>query len=165
MTVEGLTKMSTKRKLNFELIPDACWGVNIHALFSKKVWDYVRHNALERAGNTCEICGKKTSKLDCHEIWSYDEKKGIQKLENVVCVCRDCHNTMHIGRTQLLGNSEKAEDHYMKVNNVSYVEMKQDLKKANEEHKRRNLVSVWKLDLTYLKKIIDYNEKANKNDN
>ena len=100
------------------------------------------------------ICGKKTDALDAHEKWSYDEEKGVQKLEDVIAVCKDCHNAIHICRTQAVGNAERAEDHYMKVNGCSYAEMRADMGKANEINERRNKVNEWKQDLTWLKRFI-----------
>lgn len=143
-----------KRKLNFELIPDGCWYYNLRAILSKAEWDYIKKDAKARANGKCNVCGRKTTQLDAHERWSYDEKKGIQKLEDVIAVCKDCHNTIHINRTWLKGNIERAEDHYMKVNNCSYVEMRKDLGEANERQKQLNEVSEWKLDLSWLKRFI-----------
>ncbi|MCQ2387681.1 MAG: HNH endonuclease [Clostridia bacterium] len=142
------------RKLKIELVPDSCWYSNLRSLLSKAQWDFIKKDAKERAQGKCAICGKKTDKLEAHEQWAYDESKGIQKLANVISVCKDCHSVIHMGRTSLVGNLQKAEDHYMKVNNCSYAEMKADIGKANEEHVRRNKVSEWKLDLSWLKRFI-----------
>jgi hypothetical protein len=140
------------KKLNFELVPDGCWYSNLRSLLSKKQWDFLRAYAKERAGGRCAICGKKSERLEAHECWSYDEKTAVQKLEDIVAVCKDCHSVIHIGRTQLVGDEERAEKHYMKVNNCSYSEYRKDIGEANEKHRRLNLVSDWKLDLTYLKR-------------
>lgn len=142
------------RKLNFEMVPDGCWYSNLRSLLSKKDWETIKKDAKERAGGRCSICGKKTDRLEAHERWSYNLKTQVQKLEDVVSVCKDCHAAIHIGRTSIKGNLERAEDHYMKVNDCSYAEMKADLNKANEEHKIRNSVSEWKLDLTWLKRFL-----------
>ena len=107
------------------------------------------------ANGKCMICGRKTNRLEGHEVWSYDEEKGIQKLEDVISVCHDCHSVIHIGRTALMGDIERAEKHYLKVNGVTTSEYHEDLKKANEIHQRRNKVSEWKLDLSYLKKFAE----------
>ena len=94
-------------KLNFELVPDGCWYSNLRSILSKAQWEFIRNEARERAGGRCMVCGKKSSSLEAHERWSYDEKNGIQKLEDVVAVCKDCHSVMHIGHTQLKkGNIE-----------------------------------------------------------
>ncbi len=101
------------------------------------------------------ICGKKTGRLEAHERWEYDEENAVQKLADVVAVCRGCHEVIHIGRTQLMGREREAEEHFMKVNGCSYAEYRKALGEANEAHRRRNRVAEWKLDLSYLKKFID----------
>ena len=141
-----------ERKLNFELVPDSCWYSNLRTILSKKQWDFLREDAKKRANYKCAICGRPVKRLEAHEQWSYDEEKGVQKLENIIAVCHDCHSVIHIGRTQLVGDIERAEKHYMKVNGVSYVEYIKDLGKANEDHQRRNLVAEWKLDLSFLER-------------
>ena len=142
-------------KLEFEMVPDSCWYSNLRSILSKKQWDCIKADAKRRANGKCMICGKKTDRLEAHERWSYNEKTQTQKLEDIVAVCSDCHSVIHIGRTQLKGNEERAEEHYMKVNNCSYAEYRKNLGKANELHRRLNLVPEWKLDLTYLKRYID----------
>ena len=143
-----------KRKLNFELIPDGCWYYNLRSVLSKEPRDFIKKDAKERSGGKCAVCGKKTASLDAHEQWEYDEKNGVQKLKNVIAVCKDCHAAIHINRTWLKGDPERAENHYMKVNGCSYAEMRADMGKANETQKRLNLVSEWKLDLSWLKRYI-----------
>ena len=141
-----------ERKLTFELVPDGCWRVNLRSILKPAAWDYIRKDAYARAGGKCMVCGEKCNRLEAHERWEYDEARGIQKLTDVVAVCKRCHTAIHIGRAQLVGKGEQAEDWYMKVNGCTYAEMRADLGKANEEQRRRNLVPEWKLDLSFLKK-------------
>ena len=144
--------MEKKRKLSFEIIPDGCWKVNLHELLPKSAWERIKKDVKTRAAGKCEICGKVCDRLDAHEVWGYDVEKGVQKLENIVAICRDCHDSIHINRSYLVGRGEQAEDNYMKVNGVSYAEMKADLKYANERNSERNKVSEWRTDFTYLNK-------------
>lgn len=146
-----------KYKLDFELVPDGCWYFNLRSILSKKQWDFLKADAKCRANGKCMICGKETLKLDAHEKWRYDEKNGVQILDDIIAVCKDCHSVIHIGYTQLKGNEERAEKHFMKVNDCSYSEYRKALGKANEDHQRRNKISEWKLDITYLKKYIKDN--------
>ena len=139
-------------KLAFELVPDGCWYSNLRSILPKSEWDKIKKDAKTRSNGQCSICGKKTDKLDAHEVWSYDIEKGIQKLENVIAVCKDCHSVIHIGYTQLKGNVQHAEEHFMRVNNCTYAEYRQQLNKANILHKERNKVSEWKLDATWLER-------------
>ena len=141
-------------KLNFELVPDGCWYSNLRSLLSKAQWDYIRADARERAGDKCAICGRKTARLEAHERWSYDQEKRVHKLEDVIAVCKDCHAVIHIGRTQLKGDEERAEKHFMKVNDCSYAEYRKALGEANKLHQIRNKIGEWSLDLTWLKRFI-----------
>ena len=139
-------------KLNFELVPDGCWYSNLRTILKPKMWDIVRHDAYAKANGKCMICGRTTKHLEAHERWSYDEKKGIQKLEDVIAVCHACHSVIHIGRTQLMGDEEKAVAHFMKVNKCSFSDYHKALGEANAIHHRRNKISEWMIDLSYLKK-------------
>ena len=125
-------------KLNFELVPDGCWYSNLRTTLKPKMWDIVRRDAYARANGKCMICGRPTNRLEAHERWSYDEKNGIQKLEDVIAICHACHSVIHIGRTQLMGDEEKAIAHFMKVNKCSYADYRKALGEANEIHRRRN---------------------------
>ncbi len=139
-------------KLNFELVPDSCWHSNLRSLLSPAQWDLVRREAYGRASGKCAICGAPSARLEAHERWEYDEDAHVQKLADVIAICRRCHEVIHIGRTQLKGNEREAEAHFMKVNDCTYAEYRKALGEANEAHRRRNKVAEWKLDLSYLKK-------------
>lgn len=142
-------------KLEFELVPDGCWYSNLRTALPKEIWDFVRKDAYARAGGRCMICGAETGRLEAHERWSYDEARGIQKLEDVIAVCAACHAVIHIGRTQLKGDEKAAIEHFMKVNGVNYAGYRKALGEANAVHARRNRVSEWALDLTRLKDILN----------
>lgn len=143
-----------KFKLNFELVPDGCWYSNLRTLLKPKDWDVLRKDAYKRANGKCMICSRPALRLEAHERWSYDEKKKIQKLVDIIAVCHSCHSVIHIGRTQLLGDEEKAIKHYLKVNKCSYSDYIKNLGEANARHKELNKVDEWQLDLSVLKKII-----------
>ncbi len=137
-------------KLNFEIVPTGAWNNNLRTVFSKKAWDFIRKDAYARAGGKCSICGRPVKRLEAHERWSYNKQTAVQKLEDVIAVCHAWHSVIHIGRTQLLGDIVRAEKHFMKVNNATYVEYRQALGEANKLHQERNKVQEWKLDLTWL---------------
>lgn len=141
-------------KLNFELVPDSCWYSNLRTLLPPGGWDAVRRRAYARAGGRCMICGAPVRRLEAHERWSYDEANAVQKLEDVVAVCHACHEVIHIGRTQLAGREREASEHFMKVNGCSYAEYKRALGEANADHRRRNTIPEWKLDISVLPRLI-----------
>ncbi len=141
-----------ERKLKIELIPDGCWYSNLRTVLPKELWDVVRKTAYAEADNKCRICGRSVKRLEAHEVWSFNKKTATQKLEDVIAVCSLCHKAIHMERTHLTENAKLVEDWYMKVNGVSYSEMRADMGKANELQKSLNGVGEWKLDLSYLKK-------------
>lgn len=148
--------MSDKKfKLNFELVPDSCWYSNLRSILSKAQWDYIKKDARERANGRCMICGKKSNRLETHEQWEYDEENCVQKLSDIKAICPDCHRVIHFGFTTLkFDNVERCENHFIKVNNCTYAEFKEQLNKANLDHQRRNQIDEWKLDLQYLSRYI-----------
>ena len=144
-------------KLKFELVPDGCWYSNLRSALKPSEWDKVRRAAYARANGKCTICGRTVNRLEAHERWSYNEKLGIQKLEDIIAVCHLCHSVIHIGRTQLTGDEDKAIKWFTYVNKCSYADYRKALGYANEEHKRLNLVPEWATDLTKLKEFLpDY---------
>ncbi len=137
-------------KLEFGLVPDSCWYINLRSALPKEVWDKVRKKAYARAGGRCMICGAPTARLEAHENWEYDDERGIQKLKDIVAVCRPCHEVIHIGRTSLMGREREASEHYMKVNGVSYAEYRKALGEANALHRERSKRE-WQTDISALK--------------
>lgn len=142
-------------KLTFELVPDGCWYTNLRSALPPKLWDKIRFEAYKKANGRCEICGVKTSRLEAHEIWSYDERNALQTLKGVTALCRRCHEVKHIGRTQLLGKGNDAMEHFMKVNGCSQSEYHEALGEANETHRRRNRIDGWRTDISWLKNKFD----------
>ncbi len=140
-------------KLDFELVPDSCWYSNLRSALPAGAWDIIRKKAYARAGGKCMICGAQTTRLEAHEQWEYDDERGIQKLKNVVAVCRACHEVIHIGRTTLMGREREASGHYMKVNGVSYAEYRKALGEANAVHRERSKRE-WQLDVSLLPKFM-----------
>lgn len=141
-------------KLGFELVPDSCWYSNLRSILTPAQWDVVRKDAYARARGRCMICGAECARPEAHERWEYDEKNAVQRLADVVAVCRSCHEVIHIGRTQLMGREREAEEHFRKVNGCSYAEYRKALGEANETHRRRNRIPEWKLDLTLLQRFL-----------
>lgn len=137
-------------KLNFELVPDSCWYSNLRSLLPPEQWDLIRKKAYARAGGKCMICGAPTTRLEAHEQWAYNDKTYVQSLKNVIAICRQCHECIHIGRTQLMGREKQACEHFMKVNACTYAEYRKALGEANTLHRERSRHE-WQLDISALK--------------
>lgn len=147
--------MKRKRyKLDFELVPEECWQCNLRSVLKPADWDKVRRSAYAKAGGRCMICGARSARLEAHERWSYDEEKRLQKLEDVIAVCRLCHEVIHISRTQLIGRGAEATEHFMKVNGCTQSEFHEALGEANREYLERNKIEGWTTDMSLLKTLL-----------
>lgn len=144
-------------RLDFDFIPEESWKYNLRHILSPAAWDVVRRDAYQRAAYKCRICGKGNCRLEAHEKWSFDTKKRVQKLEDVLALCHDCHAVVHYQRTALCGGTEdaqRAQEHFKRVNGCTQAEFHEALARAAERHARLNETEDWQLDLSFLKRFI-----------
>ena len=139
-------------KLQFEIVPTACWYNNLRNVLSKRAWDFIRKDAYSRANGKCMICNRSVKRLEAHEKWEYVEETHTQKLVDVIAICHLCHSVIHIGRTQLIGEEDRAIKHFIKVNKCDYQGYIKMLKKANDENIELSKIDDWVLDLSWLKR-------------
>jgi hypothetical protein len=83
----------------------------------------MRKDALEAAHNACEVCSFAPSPihgdpLTCHEVWHYDDKRGVATLTGLEVHCHDCDSVMHMGRTVAYGGRDTAIAQLCKVNGI-----------------------------------------------
>jgi|SRR6516225_1050409 hypothetical protein len=105
-------------KLTSEMIPGSLWGMSLPNHLERARWDKLRRACYAQAGNVCEICGGVGSKdrVDCHEVWEYDDQNRIQKLLGLTALCPACHLVKHYGRACAIGKRAEAQNHLAKVN-------------------------------------------------
>jgi len=138
-------------KLTIELVPKTAWYSNVRDILSKAQWDAVRKQVYSAAYDLCQICGGVGPKhpVEAHEIWSYDEASGIQKLEKILALCPACHQVKHIGLAQIQGKFEKAVLHFMKINEVARSAALAYISAQFKIWEERSKLE-WKLDITEL---------------
>jgi hypothetical protein len=143
----------TDLKLTIELIPKNSWGNNLRSGLTKKNWNHLRIECYEGAKNTCEICGdvKNTKKLECHEVWEFDDEKKVQTLEGLIALCPPCHQVKHIGLSSKMGRGQQAIEHLAEVNNWKIEEASNYVEESFEQWNERSRY-LWKLNLDWLKR-------------
>jgi len=152
-------------RLGVELVPATCWYSNVRSLLPTKEWDRLRKISYEHANYKCEICGGSgldqgyRHPLECHEIWSYDDKTYIQKLDGLVSLCPYCHMCKHIGRANAMGNQSIAFKHLEEVNSWSHKKVVTHIAEQFELFKERSKHE-WKIDLTILSEHYDVDEET-----
>ena len=141
---------SKELQLKIELVPSTSWYDNLRKVLPKSEWDKIRKAAYVNYGHWCGICGTE-GRLNCHEIWEYDDKKHIQKLKGFIALCDMCHHVKHIGLAGILASEgkldyEKVIEHFMKVNNCDRRTFEEHKKRAFDEWRKRSQHE-WHVDL------------------
>jgi len=71
-----------------------------------KTWREIRAKVIKNAGGKCEICGSR-KRLVVHHM-TYRDGLGNEKIENLKCLCEDCHNVKyHNGSPRGLPRKER----------------------------------------------------------
>ncbi len=146
-----------KNKLTIELIPKTCHFSNVRTTLPKKDWDKIRLISYEKAKHKCEIC-KQTGleqgykhKVECHEIWHYNDKLKIQKLVGLISLCPLCHQVKHIGRANAMGKQPDVFKQLEVVNGWNHKEVIEHVAESFKTYYERSKHQ-WTLDITLLKK-------------
>lgn len=150
-------------KLAIELVPSGSWNSNLRSILTAKGWNTVRQPILRRAGGSCEICKAKSGRLECHEVWNYDDDTGVQSLVDVVAICKRCHQVKHFGFTMTLVDKgvvkmDQVIDHFRRVNGCSGYDFEDHVSESFKVWNKRNLVE-WEMDISKVTEILEEEEK------
>jgi hypothetical protein len=140
-------------KLTIELVPSSSWFSNVRSAVSSKEWDKIRKQVYAEAWHVCQICGGvgPNHPVEAHEIWKYDDKKLIQKLEGMIALCPKCHMVKHMGFANISGKRTIAENHFIEVNGLKRIKAQELINEAFELWAKRSKKK-WTLDLICLEK-------------
>ena len=89
--------MGQELRLTIERIPETAANSNLQQKAKKPEWDKIRNAAYAESDYRCGICGDDEARLECHEIFEYDDQKHIQKLIGFIALCPSCHRVKHTG--------------------------------------------------------------------
>lgn len=142
----------TKLKLTIELVPSSSFYNNVRSAVTKAQWDIIRKQVYSKAYDLCEICGGTGPKhpVECHEIWSFNDKTLIQKLDGMIALCPNCHSVKHYGLAQIQNKHENALKHFMKVNSISKKKAEKYIAEAFMIWSKRSSKN-WTVDISILK--------------
>jgi hypothetical protein len=149
-----LTK-KIQQKLTVELIPSTCFYSNVRTTVKPIEWDKIRFLAYAKANNQCEICGQNgleqgyKHRVECHEIWEYNDKNKKQILIGLIALCPLCHQVKHIGRANAMGKQAEVFKQLEAVNKWTHKEVVQHVAACFEQYKERSKHQ-WSLDLSLL---------------
>ena len=141
-----------KHILQIELIPKSCWGSNVRTKVKKKDWDIIRRAVYAKEKMHCHICEELCKPLDAHEVWEFNEETHVQKLIDIIGVCKACHGVIHFGRAQKFGYAEEATIQFFKVNDYcdNIIDLKIEMMRAKSLYLELSEIKDWKLDLSLI---------------
>ncbi len=147
--------MKKNLKLTIELIPEGAWGENLRKYLPKEVWDRIRKEVIKKSNYKCSICGS-SEKLQCHEVWEFDDENHILKLKGFMALCENCHLVKHFGMAGILASDGKIElkeliQHFMRVNNCDLKTFEEHKKEAFKRFEERSKYE-WLIDISGIKK-------------
>jgi len=130
-------------KLKIELVPRPAHYGSLREKVERSVWEKIRKETKERQGNKCGICGDQEHRLECHEIWEYDDSRFIYTLVGFISLCGYCHKVKHMGLTQNQAAEGRVDleaviDHFCKVNDCTEAEYREHKTLAFAEWHARN---------------------------
>jgi hypothetical protein len=143
-------------KLKFEALPMALHGVNIRSERGQNEWDIIRKKTYKKYNHTCCICGKQHMKCNAHEVWKLSinsrTSTGKQILMNVINVCEECHDVIHIMRLGTLNPNAVPEalNYYARINGISLQEAIEDYKYMGDKYQKTSSIKKWSIDLSLL---------------
>ena len=144
-------------KLEIDMIPQTSWGRNLRQVLPPSKWNGIRESLLEKCGYKCMICSS-ADRLQCDEVWEYDDRRRIQTLTSIRVLCSLCHHVKHIGLAGILAERgqldfEKVVRHFMAVNNCDVHTFKEHAVRAVKSWKERSQFN-WKIDCGDYKHLI-----------
>jgi len=100
-----------------ELVPAPLWGRSASQMLKgKAAWKTIRQDALSESKDACKKCGGTNGQLSCHDIWKYDDKRGIATLIGFEIHCSPCDSVAHAGRAIKMGYGEMMIGHLCMLN-------------------------------------------------
>ena len=135
-------------RLSIELIPMTTVGINLRSELTPTQWDTLRRKVYAKANYCCEACDAGEIEVHCHEVWDWDDKKHIQKLIGLRCLCWECHEATHLAYRGFLGDI-KMTKHLALVNGITIFNANKILLKAYLQWSIRSKHE-WKLDTSWL---------------
>lgn len=141
--------------LTIELVPATAWWSNVRSNVTSTEWSKCkRYSRAKTPGGACIICGGVGPRYpsEAHEIWHYDDARGIQTLIDIWPLCPLCHQVKHLGRTRMHATPRqwaRVIGHLQRVNAWPDWKVEKAVQLAFEIWELRSQTQ-WKLDVSFL---------------
>jgi transposase-like protein len=130
-------------KLTVEPVPPSSAYASLANLLPRELWDRLRREAYRRAGYRCQAC-KRSTRLHCHEVWSFNDRTECQTLLGFEALCEDCHRVKHIFPIRKRAEYIRSLRHLVAVNGFSADELTRYMQAAFRQYVERSKTQ-WKV--------------------
>ncbi len=149
--------MERELRLTAELVPSSTWYLNLRNAVPQETWDTIRRGTYRACGYRCAVCGAR-GRLNCHEVWAYDDESRVQRLSGFVALCDWCHHVKHLVHAAGLASEgkldfERVVRHFMRVNGCDRSTFEEHRERAMEAYRRRS-VEEWRVDLGAYERLV-----------
>lgn len=142
--------------LRMELVPEACWNINLCQKLPGRDWQKLRKIILSAYAGECEVCclrpEGRARALDVHERWDYNERTGVQRLVRLSPLCFTCHGCTHFQRSLAVGRRDEVVPHMMDINGWTFEQLVAHQEASIADWHRRNEIK-WRLDVSYIEEL------------
>jgi hypothetical protein len=152
----GRREVIPSGRLTIDLVPNSSRQADVRALMDEGTWDRLRDEVSRRADHRCEVCGAEVP-VECHEVWSYDERTRVQTLVRMIALCPDCHQVKHMGSAAVPATSAQARAHLERVNGWMRLQTEAYISEVFREWQQRSQ-GPWTLDLEGLRPYLSREE-------
>jgi hypothetical protein len=143
--------VGAKPRLAIERIPSGQSNRNLRFALLHEDWRRLSRRVVSEAKGVSQTCGTHAAKLECHESWSFDDRRKIQSLAGLLAICRLCHLATHIGQADWLGvEYDEPEEHLARVNGWTRRVTRSKIKEALALQRKRSRLS-YTVDLSYVR--------------
>ncbi|UXF74652.1 hypothetical protein K7574_21395 (plasmid) [Stenotrophomonas maltophilia] len=141
-------------RLTIELIPSSCWYKNVRSNVRVATWSRLQSLISTASGGRCEVCGGQGPQhpVECHEVWTFDDRLLRQRLDRLVALCPACHGVKHLGRWLARGQVQRPLAWYCHVNHVTPAEAAAAVRAALELNAQRSRRQ-YRLDVSWLQRV------------
>lgn len=135
---------------------------SLRSVITRHQWKMICRAIYSRAQQKCEVCKCQGDKhpIECHELWRFDKKTGVQKLVGFKGLCPECHATQHVGRSIRYGLLDKVMLQLVKVNGWTEQQAADDISRALHSCGRGDKTK-WKLDISYTDLFLQQTKRVN----
>lgn len=165
--------------LTFPPVPYRASGQSLAGLLSDTSWGHVRKTSYALSGRRCMVCGGRGEGgflseavypageggpgVECHEVWDWkipseENGIGVQTLQKLLVVCRNCHVLFHsgffMGRAREQGIEDKVaaaiEKRRMLITRMTRDQLSTSLAQSSEHLRKASGIDKWVLNLSHL---------------